>query len=150
MSYPDLAGAKEVIFICYTFIPPPPHHHIVDEKWAWESLCYDGRCDLPTGEEELVTYGHFRRLPPHLYNGDILIFQSREILNQMREIQSQMREIPIPTGEKEVTYGNFRRLPPTSTSLYRSDSLTSSLSDDRVLSKNTLAGLAFQDFQTSG
>ena len=34
----------------------------VDEKWAWESLCYDGRRDLPTGEEE-VTYGHFRRLP---------------------------------------------------------------------------------------
>ena len=63
----------------------PLHHHQADEKWAWESLCYDGWCDLPTGEEE-------------------------------------------------VTYGHFRRLPPTSTSLYRNDSLTSSLSD-RVLSK---------------
>ena len=53
----------------------------------------------------------------------------REIQGQMREIQSQMREIQIATGEKEVTYGRFRRLPLTSTSLYRSDSLTSSLSE---------------------
>ena len=41
---------------------PLHRHQRVDEKWAWESLCYDGRRDLPTGEEE-VTYGHFRRLP---------------------------------------------------------------------------------------
>ena len=65
--------------------------------------------------------------PPPLYIGEILILERREI-------QTQMREIQIATGEEEVTYGHFRRLPPTSTSLYRSDSLTSSLSD-RVLSK---------------
>ena len=60
-----------------------------------------------------VTYGHFRRLPPPIYIGEILILKSREILlNQMREIKSQMREIQMPSGGEEVTYGNFRRLPP--------------------------------------
>ena len=123
---------------------PLHRHQRVDEKWAWESLCYDGRRDLPTGEEE-VTYGHFRRLPLTSLNRRNTDFkktgkckskwekyiqsQMREIQGQMREIQSQMREIQIATGEKEVTYGRFRRLPLTSTSLYRSDSLTSSLSE---------------------
>ena len=68
--------------------------------------------------------------PPPLYIREILILERREIQNQMREIQ-------IPTGEEEVTYGHFRRLPPTSTSLYRNDSLTSSLSG-RVLSRPRL------------